>query len=390
MSQSIKNFADLKLETLASDVLEFLGQSWQKLVISAFIGALIGFANWHFWGGYSSEYVLFNSGSNNAAYAIDLVSWKALQKSLPNLSSQILEENKTPENQVPLYRAMSNEQWWQKNVVPTYALSRADTKELASIGKELEGASTTILNLTLNASGASRDEAIYNVRSASYFLRSGGAYLQIRSLLNALESQSLNAVAELRQKITTAQIEMNYQQERARSLEELLKRFPGGLNSNGQVVDPKDSGAKYLPLSTQIIAANNDINNSKELLGRLQKRLAQNEVVKQFIEKAAPLQNQSFDGLKLSLELKDLEVNMRSKLSKDDVYGHEFLDQLHSQLTVIQVRFTKGLEANTAPIAKKRGMIKATLSGSVISLFIVFAILFAFRFRSILKKPKGE
>jgi len=49
---------------------------------------------------------------------------------------------------------------------------------------------------------------------------------------------------------------MSYQQERARQLEELHKRFPGGNALAQQVVDAKESGANIFhckPRSSQII-----------------------------------------------------------------------------------------------------------------------------------------
>ena len=357
------------------DIVTFVQSAWKKLAIAAVVGAVLGLGNWYFLGSYQAEYVLLNNNNNNNSYALDLVSWKMLQKSLPNLADQIVEDNKAPQDQAFLYKALSNEQWWQKNVLPTYALSKADTKDLAGISKDLDAASTTILSLTLTASGSSKEQSIVNVRASAKFLRSGSAYLQIRSLLNGYESQTVSAVADVQQKITSTQIEMGYQQERVKSLEELHKRFPGGANISGQVVDPKDSGAKYLPLATQIVAVNNDINGSKEVLARLQKRLEQIGLIKAFIDQAIPLQDQTFDGLALDDQLLVIEGSLRSKLGKGDANGQELLDQLHSQLLAIQVRFTRGLEANTAQTASKKGMIKSTAGGLVAAFFLMLLAL---------------
>ena len=357
------------------DIVTFVQSAWKKLAIAAVVGAVLGLGNWYFLGSYQAEYVLLNNNNNNNSYALDLVSWKMLQKSLPNLADQIVEDNKAPQDQAFLYKALSNEQWWRKNVLPTYAPSKADTKDLAGISKDLDAASTTILSLTLTASGSSKEQSIVNVRASAKFLRSGSAYLQIRSLLNGYESQTVSAVADVQQKITSTQIEMGYQQERVKSLEELHKRFPGGANISGQVVDPKDSGAKYLPLATQIVAVNNDINGSKEVLARLQKRLEQIGLIKAFIDQAIPLQDQTFDGLALDDQLLAIEGSLRSKLAKADTNGQELLDQLHSQLLAIQVRFTKGLEANTAPTASKKGMIKATAGGFAAAFFLMLLAL---------------
>ena len=372
-----RSYPENETEISLLDIVNFLQASWKKLILASVVGAVLGLGGWFVLGSYSAEYVLLNNNNNNNnSYALDLVSWKMLQKSLPNLADQMIEENKAPENQTSLYREMRDERWWQKNAVPSYALSKADTKDLAGISKDLDAASTTILNLTLTATGSSKEQSIDNARAVSQFLRSGGAYLQLRSLLNGYESQTVSTAAQLQQKIANTQIEMGYQEERARQLEQLHKRFPGNASSAQQVVDAKDSSAKYLPLQTQIIAANNDINASKETLSRLQKRLDQIALTKTFLEQAMPLQDQTFDGLVLNKQLLEIELNLRAKLDKSDSNGVEFLNELHAQLLAIQVRFTMGLEANTAPTSSgKKGMTKSTVGGLAAAFFLMLLVL---------------
>ncbi|MBT8563255.1 hypothetical protein G6710_02135 [Polynucleobacter paneuropaeus] len=356
------------------DVINFVQESWKKLAIAAIAGAILGFATWNFLGSYQAEYVLLNNNNNNS-YALDLVSWKTIQKSLPNLAAQIEDEGKAPENQAALYKTLASEQWWQKNVSLSYAISKADTKDLAGISKDLDAASTTILSLTIAASGTTKEKSIENVRAAANFLRTGSAYLQLRNIVNSYESETIATVADLQKRITTTEIEMGYQVQRAKSLEDLHKRFPGGNNASNQVVDPKDSGAKYLPITTQIIAVNNDINQSKEALQRYQDRLAQIALMKTLIEQANPLFDKTFDGLALNSELLALEAQLRAKLTKNDLKQQEVLDQLRSQLLVVQARFTKGLEANTAPTSTKKGMIKTTAGGLAGAFFLMLLVL---------------
>lgn len=173
---------------------------------------------------------------------------------------------------------------------------------------------------------------------------------------------------------------MGYQIQRAKSLEDLHKRFPGGNSVGNQVVDPKDSGAKYLPISTQIIAVNNDINQSKENLQRLRDRLMQIALIKTFLDEAIPLAEKSFDGLSLDDGLLQIEQKLRTKLAKEDVRGQEILDQLHAQLLQVQARFTKGLESNTAPTSKKLGMIKATAGSCAAAFFLTLIGLLGMRY----------
>ena len=359
------------------DIVNFVQESWKKLAIAAAVGAVLGFASWNFLGSYQTEYVLLNNNNNNNnnSYALDLVSWKTIQKSLPNLAAQIEDEGKAPENQTALYKTLASEQWWQKNVVPSYAISKADTKELALISKDLDLASTTILSLTIKVGGPTKEKAIENVRAAATFLRTGGAYLQLRSILNSYETETISTVADLQKKITTTEIEMGYQMQRAKSLEDLHKRFPGGNNNNNHVVDPKDSGAKYLPLTTQIIAINNDINQSKESLMRLRDRLTQIALIKTFLEEAIPLAEKTFDGLLLGDNLLAIEAKLRAKLPKEDIKQPEVFDQLRTQLLSVKSRFTKSLDANTAPTATKKGMIKTTAGGLAGAFFLMLLVL---------------
>ena len=360
------------------DIVNFVQESWKKLVIAALVGAVLGLSGWFFLGSYEAEYVLLNNTNTNIStysYSLDLVSWKTIQKSLPNLAAQIEDEGKAPEGQAIFYRSLANYQWWQKNVVPSYALSKSDAKDLAAISKDLDLASTTILSLTLKAEGYTKEMATYNVRAAAQFLRTGSAYLQLRSILNNYDTETISTVAELQKRLTSVEIEMGYQVQRAKSLEDLIKRFPGGNNASNQVVDPKDSGAKYMPLATQIIAINNDINQSKESLMRLRDRLSQIALIKQFLEEASPLAEKTYDGIFLGDELLGIESQMRAKLPQADIKQQEVLDELRNQLLSVKSRFTKSLDANTAPIVSKKGMIKSTVGGLAGAFFLMLFVL---------------
>jgi hypothetical protein len=351
-------------EISLSDIVEFIQESWKQLLAAGIVGAVLGFGSWSFLGTYKAELILLNNTNTNInAYGLDLVTWRTLQKSLPNLVSQLLVDEKQSSDAKAMYRQMGNAQWWSKNIIPTYAISKADAKDLAGISKELDGASTTILSLTLYADSASKASALEDVRLAARFVKSGGAYLQIKSMLNAYEGDAIGTVADIQNQITTAEIEQTYLKDRVKSLDELHKRFPGNAGANQQVVDPKDSGAKYLPLTTQIIAVNNDINQNKERLIRLNDRLNQIELMKQFLVEALPLAEKDFDGISLSKSLLGIEDKLRKGLPAADVKNRQALDQLRSQLLAIEARFTKGLEANTAPVTKKTGMLKATAGG---------------------------
>jgi hypothetical protein len=197
---------------------------------------------------------------------------------------------------------------------------------------------------------------------------SGGAYLQLRNVLNGYESEAIATRAEIDRQISATQIELAYLQARAVSLEGLLKRFPADQKQAGQVVDPKDSGAKYLPIGTQIIAVNTEIHQKRELLSRLSDRLTQIEITKRFLQEAIPQSRSQFDGVQLASQLLELERGIRQDLPPADLKARLPLDLLRARILTIKDRFTNGLQASMAPTAKKRGMIKSTAAGTALGL----------------------
>jgi hypothetical protein len=163
------------------DIVNFLTGAWKKLAIASILGAILGLSGWFFLGSYNAELVLNNNGGT------DLVGWRSLQKTLPNLADQIIDESKVPEGQESLYRTLSNADWWQKNTTATYGMSKADTKDLASTAG-LEAAGTSIMSLTITAGGSTKGRAIDNARGAKNFLLQGASYLAIKSLFSAQEA----------------------------------------------------------------------------------------------------------------------------------------------------------------------------------------------------------
>ena len=359
----------LEPEISLLDIVNFLTGAWKKLAAASILGAVLGLSGWFFLGSYNAELVLNNNGGT------DIVGWRALQKMLPNLADQIIDESKVPEGQESLYRTLANSDWWQKNALATYGMSKADTKDLASTAG-LESAGTSIVSITLTAGGLTRDKAIENARGAKNFLLQGASYLALKSMFSAQESQLISADAGISQKINAAQVELAYQQERLKSLESLAKRFPSEQKTISQVVDPKDSGAKYMPISTQIIAANTDINGSKESLERLKDAQTQMAVLRTWVKQVSPLMNgESYDGIALTKKLLEQESQLRATLNTSDPKSLAFVDGLRSTLLANDVRFSKGFEMNTAPTASKKGMIKSTAGGLAAAFFLMLMAL---------------
>jgi hypothetical protein len=364
------------------DIADFVQKSWKKIVVAAVVGAIAGFSYWHFLGVYSAKIVLLNN--NNT---LDIVSWKALQKSLPDLAAQIIQQKTISTNESSFFRTMNSEDWWQKNVIPIFALSKEDVKGLAAISKDLDGASTSIIGFTLIAHSNDQNLAKKDAITAVQFIRSGGAYLQLRALVNKYDNYSASSQADVKQRVAKIESEIDYLKNRSKNLEDLQKRFPDSANMMPQVTSFENSSSKYLPVTTQIIAANTDIYLLKEDLVRLRKQLDQTSILNKFLDQAIPLQNENFDGLDLAEKFLAIETDLQDKLVKNGFNSAPLLQQLHFELITIQSRFNKGLEINSQPVLSKGGMIKSITTGLVGGLFLMLLVLLG---KTVLHKKSAE
>lgn len=347
-------------------------------MVASILGTVGGFVVWYFFIGFTAEINLqnnFQQTNNRPSASFDIVGLRFIQKNLPQLIAQIIEENKVPDGQQSVYRDMKDEQFWQKHVQQTYAFSKLDAKEFLVINKEMESAGSSIVNLNLIGNGKTKEEAIKSVSSIENVFRTGGAYLSLRSLLNQYQTQILFSENDINRQMMFQNIELGYQRERVRRLEELHLRFPNNASSGSQVVDPKESGAKFLPLTTQIIAANQDINLTKENLQRLQDQLVDLKVVSQFYEQANSQLGLSFDGIALVQTFLEITSNLQKNMQEGDLKKLEALVKIRTDLEQIQSKFTNGLAKNTEATALKKGLLKTLFGGLALGLFAMLVIL---------------
>ena len=310
---------------------------------------------------YQAESVLVNNG------ALNFISWRGLQKNLPLLAFQMLERKQVRPNDESTFKQMTDSKWWSKNVVPTYSLTKGDTKDLASISKELqESGGTNILNLVVTMKGSTKEAAVSNVDTATSFIKQGSAYLSIKNLVQGWDYQILNTEAALAKKIVDTEVELRYLRQRAGSLESLRQRFPSNVTvSTQQVVDLKDSSAKYMPISTQLVAINTDINNANETLERMRNELLQTKVMAEFVKQAKPVVEQSADGLAVVDQLLEITKKIRESLPGADVNSQQQLNTIEADLVGVRTSFQRSLDTDLIPQVSRPGMLQPAGGGLV-------------------------
>jgi hypothetical protein len=282
-----------------------------------------------------------------------------------------------PDEQRGQIKAMSNPAWWGSSVKPTFSLSKADAKELAVISKEMqESGSADILNLVVKTRGGSEAAAAANAKVATDFIMQGGAYLSVREAVNRYESQVLTVDSDLQKKITDREVELKFMRERAKQLEDLRTRFPGNVVvGSQQVVDLKDSNAKYMPISTQIVAVQSDINAAQEDLARMRDKLAQSALLRAFVTKAQEETGKLHNGFALIDQLLKIVDGLRTAASQDDENAQLVLNTLQADLVKARTFYTKGLEIRLAPSVTPPALALPLVGGLLLGGFAMLVFL---------------
>lgn len=358
------------------DLLNFFQQEWKKILAASIVGCAIGITGWLVFADYKAEVMLLNNGR-----AIDFVTWRTLQKNLPLLAANLKEKD----NGTIRWSGLESPSWWQKNVVPNYSLSKTDTKDLAGISKELQDTEgQNIVSLTVIVRGNTKDQSLSRLEAATHFIREGSAYLLLKNLINEYEFKVLNSDADLQKRITDAEVELRYLQERAVKLERLRRDFPANVSVNSQqVVDLKDSSAKFMPISTQLVAVNTDINATNESLERMKKQLSQAEVLRKFLSLSKPLFLAETSGLKLASNLLDIEAKVRQQEAGNDINAQQLLNTIRSSIVSIQSRFTNGLETALQPVISKTSPLPSIGGGLGLGAFL--AVIYALGRKALIK-----
>jgi hypothetical protein len=336
------------------DIVNFLVAQWKQLLMGGLAGLLLALASWFGLGQYSAETVLINNQVEAQSKAIDLIGWRAMTRSLPGLASQLVSEGHVSADQESQMERMSNSDWWAKNVKPTFSLSKADTKDLAALSKQMqEAGGADILNLVIQSTGKTQQEAAARGQVATDFITQGSAYLSVKETISGYESKVLTVNSNLQKKITDTEIELNFLRQRAQDLEVLRQRFPGNTPvANQQLVDLKDTNAKFMPISTQIVAVQSDINATLEQLQRMRDQLAQSELMRSFVQKAQQQTGQQHNGFVLIDALLKITTELRSTAKPDDLNAQVVLSNMEADLVKTRTFYSKGLEVRLAPTVK--------------------------------------
>lgn len=323
-------------------------EQWKILIFTVIIGLLVGVLAWYL-KGYEAELRAKTMSS------LDFAEWRGLSSALPPLAETKRLQGSSQSGKEDYYEIFSRTEWWAKHVTPEYKYSKNDLKELGTIAKsEQEDGATRIERLEIRARAFGKEQASGLVVETEQFIREGGAFLSLKSLVNRFDLDTKRITTALQAKMSKDEVELDYLNKRAVYLEVLRNKYPGSAGASVQtILDPKDSSARYLPLSTQLVAVKTEINGLEESLSRSKDRLEEAGVLKVFVDKAIPLLETKKNGIVIGEEL--ILVAREIKLNLDESNKNQVaaINKVADELDNIVTRFKIFFEPNN-PIVVRR------------------------------------
>ena len=355
------------------DLINPLIARWKTWVGAASVGLVVGAVFWVS-KGFDAELAA------RPVRRLEFAQWRVLSNGLPALAEHLREIPSTTPESKALFDVISQPGWWTKNAIPQYTYSKNDIKELNLSDKELD--TTSINRLVIRARGGGRDDAVRMVRDIERYIRDGGVYIAAKSALSQYALDSQDIFQNLQAKISKEMLELEYLNKRAEAIESLRKRYPDNEKSVPQAfLDPKDNAAKYLPLSTQLVAVKTEINAVEESLSRSNDRLEEQKVVQQFLSKGLPLLEAETSGFALLAKLSEVEKEMRRSVDTSNLRQILALNLIAERLAGIEVSYGQLFEENSLVTARRAPKLPVAL-GLVAGLLLgVMWVLFSDAYR---------
>lgn len=359
------------------DIVQFIKESYKKVALLALGGSIFAFILIFALGQYTASITLLNYAE------LDISRIKYLQAALPKLSQE--ESIKGSENY------LSSENLWRTAIKIRSLVGKSDAKDLIDPAS-LKSHRFNIYSIEMIGEANAKQLAEERVQEISNYFINGTVFIDLRDLVRRYELEVATTNVKLGTNILNAEVEVAFIERRIKSLNELKRQYPTtitGQNNPLQVVDAKDSGAKYLPVLTQIIAATTDQNNQLELLQRYKEESAQMRIYSSFVEKAKPFMDAALKDPKLLANL--LNILDEAKKEANTNYEKVTLSTIEGDLKKIMAFKLYGLPqvgsiGITGPAYLKNTAI-GLFGGAIMGILFALGLRISQRLRAEMKLP---
>ena len=366
-----------------SDVIAYLEAHGRWLLLGGLCGPILALVSAVALSQYKADIVMDNLfvGGNQG---IGFTEWRSLSETLPIIAGQIFEDRKAAGEDIEDERFLSSPEWWSKHAVPTYGLSKTDTKNLAAMEDDLKGQSTRIVNVKISAEGPTKPLALKRAETTVEYLRRTSLFLRLKTLLNAYQTEAKLQKVGLEKNLIDRDIELRFLEERIQSLEALMMSQTNKNDGGKIIVDVRNGDAKFLPLDTQLNALKLEVDSLKESRKRVEEAFVRNDLLDRFVVAAKPTldENKAADGLTLLKKLQVIYDGLSVEIPQSDWVRRSAVERIHGDLVAIESRFSNQMPELSRSVQRKIPFLPAIMGGAFGGLLIaLLTTLFMARYR---------
>ena len=339
------------------EILAFFNTNMKKFVTCIATGIILGVATFFQMANFSASAIVTNDGS------LDFVLLKRLQIELPRIAQH---------SELEYMRELSNDEWWQKNFKPNFAITKADVKEV----QELNSKENRILSFSITTEENSEKAVVEKIENIIDFFKRSSTLIMARDLFQRYKLDVETKNSELDKNEQGGIIEINYMKNKAKNLEEIKNKFQQNTTTiNSQVLDPKESGSKYLPINTQLIAIYSDIAAQNEIIERIKDErsflVLKNKLTDEFFNSS----DKNHDGFAILSNIRkriNTEMKITSTDNQEALRQSMALKKIDTEIANIQSKFQTGLGEQTPIKVKRNSLLKHISLGAAFGLIIGF------------------
>ena len=286
---------------------------------------------------YFGQYKVTSIFLNNP---LDVTAIRDLKRYLPIVANERLYSRKD-QNNTDLLKQISNEKWWENNLTPNYKYTKSDIKSTnTQITKE---EALQITSLSITNTGIDLEKTKKESQYITNFFRETASYQAYEKLINDYELRAKNIEINYQHDITDYLLETSYLQLRKKNMQEIYKQFPDKNKAEPTYILQQSNIEKHLPLETQIISIQIDINNIQESIIKLNDLIAESEQLIQFSEKAKFVLNNENNGFVIYKKFNDIFMKTQKPSS---LSGEKTLYKIASDIENINKTYSKALSEN--------------------------------------------
>lgn len=351
-------------EITFADLMDYLQESWRVLVAGALVGAMLTSGLVAALAKYKAEIVLDNIeviGNRSLSFT----GWRILSETLPLLASQLDEVANPSKHGAEEASWLASSKWWEKNVVPTYGLSKGDAKEFPAMADSLKDQYTTITNIKITYESRNETAALTRAERTADFIKRTALFSNLKSMVAAYSNESIATALNNKKALTTKEIELSYAQKRVEALKKLIEDQKTQPLSEKISIDIQNGQGRYLPLQTQLNAELIGLDEIYIDIERLNDQLAQNEELEKFATSATRLleSTPALDGPSLLDGLLKIEQQMSANIPTDDLIRRVVTTRIHGDLIATQMRFSSQMPVISSTVSKSVPWLQALAGG---------------------------